>query len=295
MAVRYLAGNEVSFCKALAFCRSNLLTRLCLMAAVLLAPLMLSAQGGPPLLTDDPGTPGRNSWEINLGYTIDRQPRDSDYETPILDMNYGWGDRVQLKYEMPYICNGNNGGPLVSGPGDSKFGVKVRFFENKKLDLNIGTYPQIEINNTNNSVRRGLVSKGPLFLLPLEVTKKVGPIDVDLEVGHWFTQQHGYWISGVAFGHQATRRLEVLGEVYSNSTPDGERDNTFDFGGRYRLNRRALFIFMAGRSFSPPSSGQSQLIGYFGMQFQLGRHLRDDTEDKQRASTAPARIPGNVQ
>jgi hypothetical protein len=70
--------------------------------------------------------------------------------------------------------------------------------------------------------------------------------------------------------------LEVLGEVYSNSTPEGERDNTFDFGGRYRLNRNALFIFMAGRSFSPPSSGQSQLIGYFGMQFQLGRHLRDD-------------------
>jgi hypothetical protein len=33
---------------------------------------------------------------------------------------------------------------------------------------------------------------------------------------------------------------------------------------------------MAGRSFSPPSSGQSQLIGYFGMQFQFGRHLRDD-------------------
>ena len=38
-----------------------------------------------------------------------------------------------------------------------------------------------------------------------------------LEVGHWFTQQQGYWISGLALGHQATRRLEVLGEVYSDS------------------------------------------------------------------------------
>jgi hypothetical protein len=196
---------------------------------------------------------------------------------------------------MPYIYNSIGGAPLASGPGDSKFGVKIRFFENKKLDLNIGTYPQIEINNTNDSVRRGLVYKGPLFLLPLEITKKLGPVDVDLEVGHWFTQQQGYWISGLALGHQATRRLEILGEVYSDSTPDGERDNTFDFGGRYRLNRNALFIFMAGRSFSPPSSGQSQLIGYFGMQFQLGRHLRDDLGDEQRNAAVPAgALPGKL-
>jgi hypothetical protein len=248
------------------------------LALQLFAPLLLVAQGGPPLLTDDPGTPGRNNWEINLGYTADRQQGDNYYETPILDMNYGWGNRVQLKYEMPFIYSSTGNGSLLSGPGDSKFGVKIRFFEDNKLDLNISTYPQIEVNNTSNSVRRNLVFQGPLFLLPLEVTKKVGPVDVDLEVGRWFTQQHNYWISGLAFGHQATKRLEVLAEVYSDGDPTGERDNTFDFGGRYRLNRNALLLFMAGRSFSPPSSGQSQLIGYFGMQLQLGRHLRDDAE-----------------
>ena len=254
----------------------RVVSRFCILALLFLAPLALLAQGGPPLLTDDPGTPGRNNWEINLGYAIDRQPGDNAYETPILDMNYGWGDRVQLKYEMPYIYSSIGNGPLISGPGDSKVGVKIRFFQDNKLDLNISTYPQLEVNNTQNSVRRGLVYNGPLFLLPLEVTKRVGPVDVDLEVGHWFTQQQGYWISGLALGHQATRRLEVLGELYSNSAPVGPRDNTFDFGGRYRLNRNALFIFMAGRSFSPPSSGESQFIGYFGMQLQLGRHLRDE-------------------
>jgi hypothetical protein len=265
----------------------GLISPLCLLAFLSFAPLAATAQGGPPLLTDDPGTPGRNNWEINLGYTVDRQPSDNYYETPILDMNYGWGDRVQLKYEMPYVYNSTGNGPLVSGPGDSKFGVKIRFFQDEKLDLNIGTYPQLEINNTQNSVRRNLVYKGPLFLLPVEITKKVGPIDVDLEVGRWFTQQKSYWISGLAFGHQATKRLEVLTEVYTNGTPDGERDNTFDFGGRYRLSRNATFIFMAGRSFSPPSSGQSQFIGYFGMQFQLGRHLREDEESEPHHADAP--------
>lgn len=249
----------------------------CFLILLLIAPLSLLAQGGPPLLTDDPGTPGNNNWEINLGYTIDREPADNYYEIPILDMNYGWGDRVQLKYEMPYVYNSTGNGPLVSGPGDSKFGIKIRFFQDEKLDLNISAYPQIEVNNAANSVCRNLAPQGPLFLLPVEITKKVGPVDVDLELGRWFTQQKDYWISGLAFGHQATRRLEVLAEVYSNGDPTGERDNTFDFGGRYRLNRNALLLFMSGRSFSPPSSGQSQLIGYFGMQFQLGRHLRDDS------------------
>lgn len=262
--------------------RNRLLTRVpCFVFFLLLASLPMSAQGGPPLLTDDPGTPGRNNWEINLGYTTDRQPSDNAYEAPILDVNYGWGDRVQLKYETPYVLNSTNHGPLQSGPGDSKVGVKIRFFEDEKLDLNIGTYPQYEFNNTQNSVRRNLVYKGPQFLLPVEVTKKVGPVDVDLEVGHWFTQQKGYWISGFALGHQIGKKLEVLGEVYSNGSPAGDRDNTFDFGGRYRLSRNALVIFMAGRSFSGPSSGQSQFIGYFGMQFQLGRHLRDDVEKEQ--------------
>jgi hypothetical protein len=257
-------------------------------ALLLLASSSVLAQGGPPLLTDDPGTPGNHNWEINLGYTVDRRSTGNSYETPIVDINYGWGDRVQLKYEMPYVYADVGGGPLLSGPGNSKFGVKIRFFQSEKLGLDIGTYPQVETANTSNSVRRGLADHGPLFLLPVEITKKLGPIDVDLEVGRWFTQEKDYWISGLAFGHQATERLEVLGEVYSDGNPEGFRNNTFGFGGRYRLTRNALFIFMAGRSFSPPDSGQSQLIGYFGMQVQLGRHLRDD-KDKE-----PPKMSGQI-
>ena len=29
-------------------------------------PLRVLAQGGPPLITDDPGTPGDGHWEINI-------------------------------------------------------------------------------------------------------------------------------------------------------------------------------------------------------------------------------------
>src|SRR6202167_3514122 len=58
-------------------------------------------QGGPPFRTDDPETPGNQHWEINFGWIGDRNPADGGYQVPDFDINYGLGDRIQLKYELP--------------------------------------------------------------------------------------------------------------------------------------------------------------------------------------------------
>jgi len=42
------------------------------------------AQGGPPLITDDPGTPGDGKWEINLALTAEKRRRERSYESPLL-------------------------------------------------------------------------------------------------------------------------------------------------------------------------------------------------------------------
>ena len=67
------------------------------------------AQGGPPLLTDDPGTPGNRNWEINIASTHFRSPGEREIEAPLLDINYGLGDRIQLKYEVPYLFDSDEG------------------------------------------------------------------------------------------------------------------------------------------------------------------------------------------
>ena len=64
--------------------------------------LPLAAQGGPPLRTDDPGTPGNRNWEINVASTQFWSKSAREFESPLLDINYGLGDRIQLKYEVPY-------------------------------------------------------------------------------------------------------------------------------------------------------------------------------------------------
>ena len=85
--------------------RSHLHCSLWLSTIVLAQAVLLTAaahaQGGPPFRTDDPETPGNRHWEINFGWIGDRNPASGAYQVPVFDINYGLGDRIQLKYELP--------------------------------------------------------------------------------------------------------------------------------------------------------------------------------------------------
>src|SRR5579871_3950080 len=98
---------------------------------VLAAATFCAAQGGPPLLTDDPGTPGNENFEINVGFAAERHPTERIYNAPLFDINYGLGSRIQLKYETPLVIYGTDGAPTKSGWGNSLAGLKWRFFQNE--------------------------------------------------------------------------------------------------------------------------------------------------------------------
>ena len=61
----------------------------------------LQAQGGPPLETDDPGTPGAGHIELNLSIEAERERGGTLYDAPRIDANLGLGARFQLKLEVP--------------------------------------------------------------------------------------------------------------------------------------------------------------------------------------------------
>ncbi|MBB5331431.1 hypothetical protein [Tunturiibacter gelidoferens] len=98
-----------------------------------------AAQGGPPFRTDDPETPGNRHWEINFGWIGDRNPGAGAYQVPDFDINYGLGDRIQLKYEIPIaieetrplgVSSGSpQAGQVIGGLGESLLGIKWRFYE----------------------------------------------------------------------------------------------------------------------------------------------------------------------
>ncbi len=109
---------------------------------LLLLTAAAHAQGGPPFRTDDPDTPGNQHWEINFGFVGDRNPTSGTYQVPDVDINYGLGDRIQLKYEIPIALaetralptDPRTPGNVIGGLGESQPGIKWRFYEHHPHD-----------------------------------------------------------------------------------------------------------------------------------------------------------------
>ena len=55
------------------------------------------------MVTDDPGTPGDGHWEINVAWSFEHSRAANSSEVPLVDANFGVGDRIQLKYKVPWI------------------------------------------------------------------------------------------------------------------------------------------------------------------------------------------------
>jgi hypothetical protein len=114
-------------------------------ALPILCAVAAYGQGGPPFRTDDPETPGNQHWEINFGWIGDRNPADGAYQVPDFDINYGLGDRIQLKYELPIAIEEIRSQPatptapaqaghVIGGLGESLLGIKWRFYEHHPND-----------------------------------------------------------------------------------------------------------------------------------------------------------------
>lgn len=111
----------------------------------------LKAQGGPPFYTNDPGTPGDRNWEINLGYMPFLYNGQSTSHVPDVDINYGVGDRIQLTFENAWLRVKSGADAAKYGLGQDQLGVKWRFYDNDKAGLGISLFPQVSINNPNQS------------------------------------------------------------------------------------------------------------------------------------------------
>lgn len=229
------------------------------------------AQGGPPYYTNDPGTPGNMNWEINIGYMPFFYSNQSVSHTPDVDINFGVGDRIQLTYESAWLRVQNPGVATKFGMEQSNPGVKWRFYDAGEDGLAISVFPQLFLNNPNNAVRRGITSPNDSFLMPIEFKKKIGPVDLDYEIGYHFVPNGSDgWITGLVLGHDFNPKLELDAELYNLGTFHlSANQPTFDIGGRYKLHRPVILLFMAGRGLEPVGPKQSYFIGYFGIQFLL--------------------------
>jgi hypothetical protein len=237
---------------------------------VLLATGRAPAQGGPPLVTDDPGTPGPGNWEVNVAATLDRTSLASSWGTPLVDANYGWGERVQLKLEMPFTVVSDADGTR-GGIGNPLFGVKWRFLDEETAGVAVSTYPQFGFNLVSSSADRGLVERETNFLLPVSAVKMVGLVALNVEVGRVFESGGGGdWVWGFALGH-SFGRVEALAEVFGKHGDDAaSRQLLVNFGGRVPVSAGSTFLVSGGWSLSDGEGPRHALL-YLGLQLTSGR------------------------
>lgn len=222
------------------------------------------------MITDDPGTPGDRHWEINTAFTTERRSGEHTYEMPLLDLNYGIGDRLQLKYDASWLRISNDTG-RHDGFSNSLIGVKWRFYEAGEKAWRVSTYPQLKFNNPgSHSDERGLAEHGTTFMVPFEVAKDFGAFSFNVDVGFVHHPDENEWFGGVAIGHEITHGVELAAELHWGAAAHfRETELTADIGARLALSEKFTLLVSIGRDLRDRRGSKATLIAYFGLQTRL--------------------------
>ena len=220
------------------------------------------------MITDDPGTPGNRKWENNLAISFSHVPNEWSIDAPAIDLNYGWGDHIQLTLQGgPALLKRSDHG-LIGGVGGTEAALKWRFLDEDKSGVDVSMFPRIIFNVLHSSVRRGLAEAGTRFQVPFQAAKKLGPIDLDAEFGPLISSVGpGELFYGVVAGTEVTKATTIVAEVHATSRTNFTRDVvTLNFGWRHKLNEHAIWLASVGHDVHSGDDQPLALIGYCGVQ-----------------------------
>ena len=225
------------------------------------------------MITDDPGTPGDGHWEINLAWTEQRTPGATLDGIPLLDANYGLGDRIQLNFQASYNDARAGGEPAEDGLSDSQLAVKWRFYDAGEDTLQVSTYPRFTfVNPASDSDRRGTADPHDSFLLPVEVLRNLGPVSVNIDLGHAFSNaayDRG-WMGGLCVGRNVVKGWELDAEVHATTSETLDAsESVLNFGSRIDLSEKATVLLAVGRDLHNSLAPRSSLLTYIGVQIRL--------------------------
>jgi hypothetical protein len=228
-------------------------------------PLQSARAGGPPLITDDPETPGDGNWEINFATITARTARGHEITAPDLDINYGWGERIQLKADFSWLVVHPSGQSTKSGLNISDFGVKWRFVDQENAGFSLSIYPQLAINLSPSSTRRGLTDPGRELFLPLEGATKIGSFELGAEIGRNLIENApDEWLGGFVIAHACGQKLECVAEIHGTAAEHFQ--TLVNFGVHWELGDALVLLAAAGRDIGPRGDDRQEFSCYFGLQ-----------------------------
>jgi hypothetical protein len=223
-----------------------------------------STQAGPPFVTDDPEPPPPGGWEINVPFILERTPGKTEMDAPLFDLNYGLPD-IQLKLEIPIEVVHEDSSGTLAGAGDLLLGVKWRFLDIEKSQLQLGIYPQLLLPTGDHA--RGLGDGGSAFVFPLLAQRNWEKWTLYANVGYWWqtgAETRDYFYAGAVIEREINERLTLGAELFANSPKErgGRSELAFNVGGTWRLNEHLNLLFSGGRDIV----GDTTAMAYIGLQ-----------------------------
>lgn len=221
------------------------------------------------MFTDDPGTPGPGAWEINVGMTRQQAAHAFSSELPVLDFNYGVGDRIQLNYGIDWVWQDTRSRGTVSALGSSQFAIKWRFIDSGETGWSVSTYPRVVLRNPGSrAARLSLVDDGTIVFLPFEFQRALAGGSLDFEVGHEFhSRGDDVWIAGGVFGRDLREGVEAMAELHAESSGGWRRSSlAINLGTRVSFAPSGVLLLSIGRDLHVPIDDAPAWLAYGGWQ-----------------------------
>jgi hypothetical protein len=213
------------------------LYKLTIVCCIISCPVIYAQSGGPPMLTDDPGTAAYKSFEINI--SVNAQVADAtQWALPLIDVNYGLTERIQLKVEVPFLITSHTDKTISRRFGSPNAGIKFRFLDEDKHSIAVSTYPQVILSIDKED--------DAAYKIPLQVHKSIGKFVFGDETGFiFFNSGARLFINGILVGYKASERAEVMAEWYFSNEP--HTVNGFSNAGmRYKFSDKIVLLASAG-------------------------------------------------
>ena len=235
--------------------------------------------GSPPMVADDTGTPGPRNWEVNFVISGAIAGENNNFDLQLLDINYGIGDRTQLKFEIPYELSrtveydaaGNKTTTIQRGIGNATLGVKYRYYDNEESGLSLAFYPQFEFRTPGARLAEdgGSATPGTAVILPLLLTREFDYVSLTANIGAEKSSEEPQadFFSALGLGTRLTDKLAILGEIAGRGLGHGgEQRLLLNVGLKRKLSERNALALSIGRDLVTGGDGQKH--SYFTVAYQ---------------------------
>jgi hypothetical protein len=213
--------------------------------------------GAPPMTSDDTDTPGPGNLEVNTVLAAGLSSERQTYAAPLLDINFGIGERLQLKFEVPFVIDRTSpaAGPNHAdhGVGDSIAGVKYRFYDDDASGLSLGVYPQVQFHTP--AAPRAVSEGGTTFILPLLLTGEFPRASITVNLGvEKSTGAEGVdFFASFGAGTRLSPRVALMAEIAAQDLGHPHRLLVFlDLGLKVKLGHQQSIMGAVGYDVRAP-------------------------------------------